>query len=78
MNIGEYKYLGDAESTLKYYDKLVMGMNDKIQAKADAGLMNVPSIGTFDMFEYGQVGLKCDPGTKMVQRTMACGTYKQL
>ncbi|XP_059175231.1 sushi, von Willebrand factor type A, EGF and pentraxin domain-containing protein 1-like [Physella acuta] len=49
-----------------------MGINDKIQAKADAGLLNVPSIGTFDMFDYGQVGLKCDPGMKMVQRTMAC------
>ncbi|XP_059171308.1 sushi, von Willebrand factor type A, EGF and pentraxin domain-containing protein 1-like isoform X2 [Physella acuta] len=72
INIGEYKYKGDAESTFKYYDDIVMGINYKVQAKADAGLLNVPSIGTFDMFEYGQVGLKCEPGTKMVQRTMAC------
>ncbi|XP_059171312.1 sushi, von Willebrand factor type A, EGF and pentraxin domain-containing protein 1-like isoform X2 [Physella acuta] len=72
INIGEYKDLGDDEKTSKYYDDIVMGINAKIQTKADAGLLNVQSIGTFNKIEYGQVGLKCEPGTKMAQRVMAC------
>ncbi|XP_059171313.1 sushi, von Willebrand factor type A, EGF and pentraxin domain-containing protein 1-like [Physella acuta] len=72
INIGEYKDLGDDEKTSKYYDDIVMGINAKIQTKADAGLLNIQSIGTLNKIEYGQVGLKCEPGTKMAQRLMAC------
>ncbi|XP_059154883.1 uncharacterized protein LOC131940263 [Physella acuta] len=72
ISLGEYKDQNSPSETQTYYKTLVENINSKIVDASDAGKLNIPEIGRFDTFIYGDSVFSCESGTVIVYSTMSC------